>query len=238
MPAFLHRCAKLGHFTFQAKDDVPEAFLGSPATHNHVVSLSLIGTQLRNPSFWVTGQATSASVTALLAAPDALWPVVTYEWPPDWLTPPLGPLARRALLCLRWKLTNYALLRFCVSAFVSVVKRRFRKETHSLNVRRRQAISASPPSKKTAERRDGNGGSSTDQSPPPSTPPLVHVIFSRFVLSAGELIRICRGHEFAFRVRTDPPPSLPHSFPSLPSIPSDRPDPSRRAMKEPTGRTR
>ena len=173
MPACLHRCAKLGHFTFQTKDDVPDPFLGAAATHIHIMSLSHIGTQLRNPSFWVTGQATSASDTVLLAAPDALWPVVTYEWPPDWLTPPLGPLARRALLCLRWKLTNYALLRFCVSAFVSVVKRRFRKETHSLNVRRRrrrQAISASPPSKKTAERRDGNGGSSTDQSPPPSTP--------------------------------------------------------------------
>ena len=178
MPAFLHRCAKLGHFTFQTKDDVPDPFLGAAATHIHIMSLSHIGTQLRNPSFWVTGQATSASDTALLAAPDALWPVVTYEWPPDWLTPPLGPLARRALLCLRWKLTNYALLRFCVSAFVSVVKRRFRKETHSLNVRRLQAISASPHSKKkrgSGRTERATDGGSTDQSP---SLPLSLVCFS------------------------------------------------------------
>ena len=109
-----------------------------------------------------------------------------------------------------------------VSAFLRsfqwLVKRRFRKETHSLNVLRRAAAKRYP-SLLIRGRRGGEGdGGSTDQSP---ALPVSRVFFSCSILLGP------------FGRRIDPNllrPLMPASE-CLHSIRS----PSRRAMKEPTG---
>ena len=128
--------------------------------------------------------------------------------------------------------------------FVPAVKGRFRKETHSVNVRLplppASDIRLSSDDGRERASEEGDGGS-TDQSSPPSLSPSCvfllaysHPSYRRTDRRAArELIQICSGHELVFRIS----PSPPAPFASLPVFARNGSiDPARRAMKEPTGR--
>ena len=146
----------------------------------------------------------------------------TDEWLPDWFTPSIRPPPRSS------SETNYALLRFCISAFVSVVGKATLSEGNSFLKR-----PPPPPSDIRLSSFEEDEGEKAMEAVQINLPlSLSLVCFSPavnyLVLSVGELIRICFGR-------------LPRSDPPLPQMPASEClhsilSPSRRAMKEPTGR--